>query len=75
MLPRQIAERTDIKALAKLTLAVLCDHIGHNDYAWPGYRLLKIETGCRSSDTLQNALAELEHARLITIEAAEAGAG
>jgi transcription initiation factor IIE alpha subunit len=71
-LPKNVAERTDLPASAKIVLAVLIDRIGQNDDCWPGLLRLAKDSGMAKTSVIR-AIRCLEAKKIIQINRREQG--
>lgn len=65
-IPRDIMERTDLTATAKMVYAMIADRIGENTDCWPGIRRLAKDLGVWEG-AIRRAVSELESASLIAV--------
>jgi hypothetical protein len=59
--PKRLAARTDLSAIAKLVWASIRERVGLNACAWPGYARIALDVGCERKTALK-AVVELERA-------------
>jgi DNA-binding MarR family transcriptional regulator len=71
-LPQDLTARNDLRPSDKLVYAVLLDHLGDNDFCWPGIRRLALATGLTAL-TVIDCIKRLEAAKLLTVERRENG--
>ena len=72
MLDAALAARRDLPPAAKIIMAIIARHIGHNGHAWAGTRTIAWEAGVRDQTVSQN-IVRLEKAGLLEVQRRENG--